>query len=236
MKNSVYVLPRSEQALEDFQWVRREIVAGKGDASVCEARFVEGLSDDGVEALFNAAREADYAALAKEAKRASSRTHGPPRQTRRSPRGRSRHPSRRLRKRLAEVVEMDFFGAGGRDAAEGLLASIESVLRPAPSADEPKEPARGDVHGRTWVTRTRRAHRPHRQRLADPALHRPGGAASASCRAMSEASAGELRFDMFEAEFTHEGDLCTFEVLLRRFGLKDDAPWPGSARSSTTST
>jgi hypothetical protein len=32
---------------------------------------------------------------------------------------------------------------------------------------------------------------------------------------------GELRFDMFEAEFTHEGDLCTFEVLVRRFGLDD---------------
>jgi hypothetical protein len=33
---------------------------------------------------------------------------------------------------------------------------------------------------------------------------------------------GELRFDMFEAEFTHEGDLCTFEVLLKRFGLEGD--------------
>jgi hypothetical protein len=30
-----------------------------------------------------------------------------------------------------------------------------------------------------------------------------------------------LRFDMFDAEFTHEGDLCTFEVLLARFGLDD---------------
>ena len=28
---------------------------------------------------------------------------------------------------------------------------------------------------------------------------------------------------MFEGDFTHEGDLCTFEVLLRRFGLKDRA-------------
>jgi len=33
----------------------------------------------------------------------------------------------------------------------------------------------------------------------------------------------ELRFDMFEAEFTHEGDLCTFEVLVQRFGLGDPA-------------
>src|SRR4029453_18165014 len=68
VKNSVYVLPRSDQALEDFQWVRREIVAGGGDASVCEARFVEGLSDDAVEALFSQARDADYEALAKEAR------------------------------------------------------------------------------------------------------------------------------------------------------------------------
>jgi hypothetical protein len=34
---------------------------------------------------------------------------------------------------------------------------------------------------------------------------------------------GELRFDMFDAEFTHDGDLCTFEVLLERFGIDDPA-------------
>src|SRR6266404_6226589 len=39
IKNSVYVLPRTDQAQEDFEWVTREIVKGGGDASVCEARF-----------------------------------------------------------------------------------------------------------------------------------------------------------------------------------------------------
>jgi hypothetical protein len=34
---------------------------------------------------------------------------------------------------------------------------------------------------------------------------------------------GELRFDMFEAEFTHEGDRCTFEVLRDRFAPGDAA-------------
>jgi hypothetical protein len=33
---------------------------------------------------------------------------------------------------------------------------------------------------------------------------------------------GEVRFDMFEGEFTHEGDRCTFEVLVNRF-LPNDA-------------
>src|SRR5260221_7157368 len=60
IKNSVYVLPRSEQTQEDFEWVRTEIVEGRGDASLCEARFVEGLSDEQIEALFNTARDADY--------------------------------------------------------------------------------------------------------------------------------------------------------------------------------
>ena len=35
--------------------------------------------------------------------------------------------------------------------------------------------------------------------------------------------AGEVRFDMFEGEYTHEGDRCTFEVLLLRAGLDDPA-------------
>jgi hypothetical protein len=32
---------------------------------------------------------------------------------------------------------------------------------------------------------------------------------------------GEIRFDMFEGEYTHEGDQCTFEVMIRRLGLQD---------------
>src|SRR6476661_1633013 len=66
IKNSVYALPRTDQTQEDFEWVMREIVEGGGDASICEARFVEGLSDEQVEALFNTGRDADYAQLAEE--------------------------------------------------------------------------------------------------------------------------------------------------------------------------
>src|SRR6266576_3980890 len=59
IKNSVYVLPHTEQASEDFQWLRREIVAGGGEASVCQAAFVDGLSDGQIEALFRAQRDAE---------------------------------------------------------------------------------------------------------------------------------------------------------------------------------
>ena len=40
---------------------------------------------------------------------------------------------------------------------------------------------------------------------------------------MTEPETGELRFDMFGGDYTHEGDRCTFETLLARFTLGDPA-------------
>ncbi|MEN3334479.1 MAG: hypothetical protein V7641_3844, partial [Blastocatellia bacterium] len=31
-----------------------------------------------------------------------------------------------------------------------------------------------------------------------------------------------IRFDMYEAEFTHQGEDCTFEMMIKQFGLSDD--------------
>jgi hypothetical protein len=220
VKNSVYVLPRSDEALEDLQWVRREILAGKGDASVCEGRFVEGLSDDAVEGLFDAARGADYTALNKQAQRlqASLGRRGKraftPAQVEAS--------LRRLRKRLAEVVEIDFFGAGGRDVVEGLLDAIESAQRPARAPAAPAAPTPAEVRGRTWVTRRG----VHVDRIGSAWLIRRFIDPEARFRFVlghEPVEAGELRFDMFEAEFTHEGESCTFEVLLQRFALEEPA-------------
>ena len=34
-------------------------------------------------------------------------------------------------------------------------------------------------------------------------------------------AAGEVTFDMFEADFTHVGDQCSFETIVGRFGLRE---------------
>jgi hypothetical protein len=218
VKNSVYVLPRSDQALEDFQWVRREILAGGGEAWICEARFVEGLTDGEVEALFHAAREADYAELIEEARRLQAALA-----RKRAPLGRDAAGAalQRLRKRLAEVAAIDHLGAGGRETAEGLLSAIEARLRPPAEESEARGPSSlADVRGRTWVTRAgvrvdRIASAWLIRRFIDPGARIDFVAAPAS------APAGALRFDMSPGDFTHEGDRCTFEVLVRRFGLQD---------------
>src|SRR3989440_9860271 len=68
IKNSVYALPSSEQAQEDLNWVLREIVEGGGDASLVEARLIEGLNDEQVNEMFRGARDTDYRAIAEEAR------------------------------------------------------------------------------------------------------------------------------------------------------------------------
>ena len=217
IKNSVYALPRGEQAMEDFQWVRREIVSGGGEATVCEALFVEGHTDADVVALFTKARDADYAALSAEARalaRAAQRRRGA---------DEARPSLLRLRKRLAEVIAIDFFGAPGREAVEGLLSGIEARLRNPPPAKPGKPLAAAGYRGRVWVTRRG----VQVDRIASAWLIRRFIDAKARFKFVAGGDyrprPKEARFDMFQAEFTHDGDLCTFEVLLRRFGIDDPA-------------
>jgi len=222
IKNSVYALPRGEPAMEDFQWVRREIVSGGGEGTVCEALFVEGHTDADVLALFTKARRADYAALAVEA-RALARTLGTPGRGAAGAEA-ARTSLARLRKRLAEVAAIDFFGAAGREVVDGLLSGIEARLEAPPvPGSKPKPTSTRKYRGRTWVTRRgvkvdRIASAWLIRRFIDPRA-RFKFVAGQDYRPR----AGEVRFDMFQAEFTHEGDLCTFEVLVRRFGLEDRA-------------
>src|SRR6516164_9452034 len=68
VKNAVHALPMNEETQEDFEWLLREIQEGGGEAFVCEARLIDGLSDEEVRALFDRVRDADYAELANEAK------------------------------------------------------------------------------------------------------------------------------------------------------------------------
>ena len=209
IKNSVYVLPYTEQASEDFQWLRRDIVAGGGEASVCQAAFVDGLSDGQIEALFRAQRDAEYAEVARAADEL----------------GRDGEPGEvaRLERRLADVVALDHFGGGGRRAAEAALERARERRAPPPAgraAGAATAPGR-PVRGRTWVTRSG----VHVDRIASAWLIRRFIDPAARFRFVAgtehRPAPGELRFDMYEAEYTHEADRCTFETLAARFGLVD---------------
>ncbi len=224
VKNSVYVLPKNEQTQEDFQWVLREVVQAGGDASLCEARFVEGISDDEVEELFRSAREADYQSISKEARRIAA-TITTKRKIDDERKKQLALEVERLHKRIAEVAAIDFFSAPAREAAEQLIFSLETRLQDRSSAVKAAQGKRqaSDLQGLTWVTRKGI----HVDRMASAWLVLRFIDGQARFKFVPTKGyvpqPKEARFDMYEAEFTHEGDRCTFEVLMDRAGLDDPA-------------
>ena len=153
LKNTVYVLPNGDEALEDFTWLAREIEDEGGSAMICEAAFVDGITDEEIEAMLEAER----------AERGGEGTT----------------PERR-----------------------------------APDRVEP---------GRTWVTRAG----VHVDRIASAWLIRRFIDPRATFKFVPARgyvpAPGELRFDMFRAEYGHGAGRCTFQTLLARFGLDDPA-------------
>ncbi|MFQ6023702.1 MAG: chromate resistance protein ChrB domain-containing protein [Acidiferrobacterales bacterium] len=223
IKNSVYTLPSTEQTQEDFQWLVREITQGGGEASICEANFVDGLTDEQIQALFNAAREAEYQQLADEA-HALLKSEPANSSLSSDRRAELTMQVRRLDRQFAQIRAVDFFGAPNREATAGLMANVEARIAEGGKGDvDTAEQAATNLVGRTWVTREgiqidRIASAWLIRRFVDPKA-RFKFVRSRGYRPQPE----ELRFDMFDAEFTHEGDRCTFEVLLERADLDQPA-------------
>jgi hypothetical protein len=225
VKNGVYALPLSEEHNEDLRWVMEEIVSGGGEATLVEAAFINGLTDQQVESLFNKARDADYEEVAKQVRATAQRL---------PKRGKLSDDKRReleaelkeLRDAYTTVEGIDFFSSSGRESTRGVLENLEERVRlmsRAPEEKAEKAPKRESYRGRTWVTRKgifvdRIASAWLIRRFIDPAAKFKFVVGKGYVP-----SPGELRFDMFDAEFTHVGDACTFEVLLERMALADPA-------------
>jgi hypothetical protein len=229
VKNSVYALPRTEDAREDLEWIAHEISSDGGEAQLCESRFIGGVTDDAIEQQFRFARQRDYLEAAKLARRLVDTLSQSEKKSGKVPP--KRHAQAevalgRLRKRLEEIIAIDYFGAPGRAELENLLLAAEEKLRPPRPADPkstPDVPSLKSVRGRTWVTRKGI----HVDRICSAWLIRRFIDPEAKLKYVEAKgyipAPGELRFDMFDAEFTHQGELCTFEVLLARMGSDDPA-------------
>jgi hypothetical protein len=226
VKNAVYALPANEQTQEDFEWLLKEITEGGGEAMICEAKLIDGVSDPEVRSLFTAARDEDYEAIAKEARALAEALR---QDLNAMTQVEKRAQLTRLKAKLAQVVAIDFFGANGRETVDGLLTGLETKLTEGTAAETSESGAAhqtaalAHLKDHTWVTRQG----VHVDRIACAWLIRrfidPGARFKFVSGKGYAPSFGELRFDMFEAEFTHEGDRCSFEVLLGHAGLTDPA-------------
>ena len=206
LKSTVYVLPAHDEAREDFQWLQREILADGGEAVLCEATMLAGTSDDALVEQLSAERNADYHTIAEEARQAGERSD-----------------LARLKRRLEDTMSIDYFDAAGRSDAERELDALTTRLSDE-SGTSGGRGGGGRPRNATWVTRQgvkvdRIGSAWLIRRFIDPgARFRFVPAADARGYRLAP---GELRFDMYNGEYGHEGDRCTFETLLAQFPPTD---------------
>jgi hypothetical protein len=207
IQTSTYVLPDEPARYEAFQWLTQEIRAAGGDATLVRAREIEGLSNQKLIELFNAARAKEYAAL-----RDQLRALGGGRKS-----GKSRSDGvERVRKQFHQIRQTDFFNCARAEDVEMRLRKIDKAH--IESASLPRTQAR-DYRDRTWVTRPR----PEIDRVGSAWLIRKLIDPKAKF-AFSKTVPTNRRcvsFDMLDADFSHRGDDCTFETLIKSFRIRD---------------
>src|SRR5262249_24604387 len=183
---------------------------------------IETMTDDDVAALFHEARGAEYHAAVqgcREILRSLDRYQGKHRPAISQLRGKLDA----LKRELDRIQSIDYLKAPAGERARTVWETTAKRLR----ALETRAPVpRGGRHrtslpprGSTWVTRPR----PHIDRIASAWLIRrfcDPDAKFAFADAGDAARKG-VPFDVLGADFGHHGEDCTFETLVKRFGVKD---------------
>lgn len=225
LKNSVYVLPNTPQAREDFEWLSAEIRAAKGHASILLAEALTTEQAEDIRQAFRAARAIDYNALRAKAQDLLRTSPARPTGTRRQALERA---VRACRDELARIESIDFCGSPARATAAAVVDALAAKVTATSMRRPPVSPVAPALkpqiyRRRIWVTRPR----PGVDRLAcawliqrfiDPAAR----FAFADLEA-EYVPRRQIPFDMYGAEFGHHGDHCTFETLCDRFGIGEPA-------------
>jgi hypothetical protein len=209
IQTSTYILPDDPTRYESFQWLAQQIRDLGGDATLARIQEIEGMSNERLIALFNRARDEEYGAIKKF-------LHGF------LARGKKIEPEtraaelERLTRQFRSIREIDFFQSSRGQDIQMLLRRAEGT----PKKMLPRLQAK-NYRDKTWLTRPR------------PEIDRVGSAwlirrfidrrAKFVFAATVPSNREIIPFDMLDVEFSHHGDCCTFETLIRRFGIEDKA-------------
>lgn len=226
LKNSAYILPNRAEAREDFEWIKAEIIAIGGQALVLGADALDPATLQDITGLFRTARGQEFDQIGRQAQKLVERWRS------RGPKGSARRrlvqTLRRLRERFHEAEALDYFDAPHRTEAAQVLDELDRSVKGGPIVTTRPSLGSKDVtkyRGRVWLTRSR----PGVDRMSSAWLIRRFIDPKAAF-AFGEPSgkASMIPFDMFGAEFGHQGASCTFETIARRFGIEDPAvAWLG---------
>jgi hypothetical protein len=214
LETSGYVLPDDATQYERFQWLSKQIRDAGGEATIIRVAEIEGMSNGEMVGRFNEARGAEYKELAADCQEVLARH-------RNGAEAELKVELEKFQRRFREIRQVDYFNSPDVHDAQVVLERVARALAPRKGGNvEPRLEAKAFV-GKTWLTRPR------------PGIDRAGSAwlirrfidpKAKFIFGMDPAKhAKAIPFDMADVEFSHNGEDCTFETLVKRFGIADKA-------------
>ena len=222
LRGAGWLLPETPETTELFQWLVQEIQSIRGEATLLRVDRIETMTDEEVAAPFHEVRSVEYQGAMQGCREILRHLDRYPANHRRSiPHLRSKLDG--LKRELDRIQSIDYLAAPAGQRARALWETTAKRLRGAETRPHPTGGGRHRAslppRGSTWVTRPR----PHIDRIASAWLIKrfcDPDAKFAFADAADAARKG-IPFDVLGADFGHHGEDCTFETLVKRFGLKD---------------
>lgn len=217
VKNSVSAVPDNPIFRRAIMEVAKEILSCGGEAIVTEGEFLFGLTGESLNQTFTAQVDAEYKSLAQEIREATKEISKNPTANELM---KWEHKRTKFKSRLGDLDQRLITPTtDGRDLCQNSIDAFEKRLKGPPKTklhSKIKAPK-----GATWVTRKNL----HVDRLASAWLIKKYIDPEAKFLFVDideyKHSPRHIRFDVFNGEFTHVEDMCTFEILVQEFKIKN---------------
>lgn len=229
LKGAVYILPATEEHEEFLQWLIGEVKSMGGDGAFVRSAEIRTMTDADIRRLFSTQADQEYRRLEKSLDVLERKIQSIRKGTKSEGGKGLADQVAKFTKEFEGVAKRDFFDSSTGQAMKKRIQALEAGLRDA-GKKTPEEAASvvtrrsQDFQGKVWATRKN----PFVDRMASAWLIKRFIDPKASFVFIDERDVVSLdnksvAFDMRGAAFTHVGDLCTFEVLVKSFGIKDKA-------------
>lgn len=218
--SGLYLLPERDDCLEAWQWLAQEIRQAQGEAALMRVHQIEEISDTELIEMFRQARQVEYEEIAAQLElleqQVGTLSEGDDKTMLQA-------ALTKIQKQMSDINRIDYFQAPLGAVVAGRINQLSQQLVAVGSANPVvMSVVMAEYQNKKWVTRPR----PHVDRLACVWLIRHFINPQAIIRYGPAPEMDEIPFDMNESEFSHQGNLCTFEVMVQAFGLMEPGLQP----------
>jgi hypothetical protein len=229
LKGAVYILPSTEEHEEFCQWLIGEVKSMGGDGAFVRTAEVRTMTNTDIRRLFTSQADKDYHKLDKAVDVLERKMQSLRKSSKSVTDKRLKDEVVKLSKELNEISRRDWFLSAVGFEVKKRIKTIESGIHE--TGGKSSEPVSAvmirriqEYQGKTWATRKK----PFVDRMASAWLIRRFIDPKASFifiddRDVASLESSMVAFDVRGGAFTHVGDLCTFEVLMKSFNIKDKA-------------